>query len=152
MRNYILYGKTRFAKHLLYAYLDVPEALATSVLLKHDVRAKFVHLLTREDTDYVLVQMKIHRNDRQKFLDAMEDLKTKMLICSHPDYETRAGEFIRELEDDIIEESLQDEKLMKRWAWMTGTLSSRIAETSTLMRCRENGDTGKQNVDVGLSR
>ena len=114
MRNYILYGKTSFAKHLLYAFLDVPEALATSVLLKNNVRAKFVHLLTREDTDYVLVQMKIHRNDRQKFLDAMEDLKTKMLICGHADYEACAGEFIRELEDDIIEESLQDEKLMKK--------------------------------------
>lgn len=114
MRNYILYGKTRFAKHLLYAFLDVPEALATGVLLKHDVRAKFVHLLTREDTDYVLVQMKIHRNDRQKFLDAMEDLKTKMLICGNADYEARAGELIRELEDIIIEESLQDEKLMKK--------------------------------------
>lgn len=114
MRNYILYGKTRFAKHLLYAFLDVPEALATSVLLKHDVRAKFVHLMTREDTDYVLVQMKIHRNDRQKFLDAMEDLKTKMLICGHADYEACAGELIRELEDIIIEESLQDEKLMKK--------------------------------------
>lgn len=114
MRNYILYGKTRFAKHLLYAFLDVPEALATSVLLKHDVRAKFVHLMTREDTDYVLVQMKIHRNDRQKFLDAMEDLKTKMLICGHADYEACAGKLIRELEDIIIEESLQDEKLMKK--------------------------------------
>ena len=114
MRNYILYGKTRFAKHLLYAFIDVPEALATSVLLKNNVRAKFVHLMTREDTDYVLVQMKIHRNDRQKFLDAMEDLKTKMLICGHADYETCAGEFIRELEDDIIEQSLQDEKLMKK--------------------------------------
>ena len=114
MRNYILYGKTRFAKHLLYAFLDVPEALATSVLLKNNVRAKFVHLMTREDTDYVLVQMKIHRNDRQKFLDAMEDLKTKMLICGHADYEACAGELIRELEDNIIEESLQDEKLMKK--------------------------------------
>ena len=114
MRNYILYGKTRFAKHLLYAFLDVPEALATSVLMKHNVRAKFVHLMTREDTDYVLVQMKIHRNDRQKFLDAMEDLKTKMLICGHSDYEARAGALIRELEDIIIEESLQDEKLMKK--------------------------------------
>ena len=92
----------------------MPEALATSVLMKHDVRAKFVHLMTREDTDYVLVQMKIHRNDRQKFLDAMEDLKTKMLICGHADYEACAGEFIRELEDEFIEESLQDEKLMKK--------------------------------------
>ena len=114
MRNYILYGKTRFAKHLLYAFLDVQEALATSVLMKHNVRAKFVHLMTREDTDYVLVQMKIHRSDRQKFLDAMEDLKTKMLICGHADYEARAGELIQELEDIIIEESLQDEKLMKK--------------------------------------
>ena len=114
MRNYILYGKTRFAKHLLYAFIDVPEALVTSVLMKHKVRAKFVHLMTREDTDYVLVQMKIHRSDRQKFLDAMEDLKTKMLICGHADYEARAGELIRELEDIIIEESLQDEKLMKK--------------------------------------
>ena len=94
--------------------VSIFSGMATSVLLKHNVRAKFVHLMTREDTDYVLVQMKIHRSDRQKFLDAMEDLKTKMLICGHADYEARAGEFIRELEDDIIEQSLQDEKLMKK--------------------------------------
>ena len=40
--------------------------------------------------------------------------RSKMLICGHADYEARAGELIRELEDIIIEESLQDEKLMKK--------------------------------------
>ena len=58
--------------------------------------------------------MKVHRDSREKFLAAMEDLKAKMLICGYRDYETHGGELIREIEDNIIEEALQDEKLMKR--------------------------------------
>ena len=114
MRNYVCYGKSSFGKWLFCFFLDTQENLAESVLRKHGVRTKFIHLLTREDTDYVLIEMKVRKDDRQKFIDAMEDLRTKMLICGHPDYETRAGELIREIEDIIIEESLQDEKLMKK--------------------------------------
>ena len=114
MRNYVAYGKTFFGMWLCYAYLDVPENLSFDVLERDGVRVKFVRALTRPDEEYVLVEVKVRKEDRQKFLDAMEDLKTKMLICGHADYEACAGELIRELEDIIIEESLQDEKLMKK--------------------------------------
>ena len=114
MRNYVAYGKTFFGMWLCYAYLDVPENLSFDVLERHGVRAKFVRALTRPDEEYVLVEVKVRKADRQKFLDAMEDLKTKMLLCGHPDYLSHGGELIRELEDNFIEESLQDEKLMKR--------------------------------------
>ena len=114
MRNYICYGKTAFNKWQLYAYLDVPENFAAGVLQKHVVRYKFDRLMTREDTDYVLIQIYIRTEDKQKFLDAMEDLKTKMLLCGHPDYGTEAGELIRELEDNLIRDALQDEKLMRK--------------------------------------
>ena len=114
MRNYIHYGKTTFNKWQMYAYLDLPENLAASVLHKNDVRYRFDRLMTREDTDYVLIQMLIKTEDKEKFLNAMEDLKTKMLLCGHLDYETKAGELIRELENNLIEEALQDEKLMKK--------------------------------------
>ena len=114
MRNYIRYGKTAFSKWLIYAYLDLPENLAASVLQKHGVRFRFDRLMTREDTNYVLIQMMIKPEDKVKFLNAMEDLKTKMLLSGHPNYETEAGELIRELEDILIEEALQDEKLMKK--------------------------------------
>lgn len=114
MRNYIRYGKTTFNKWQMYAYLDLPENFAASVLHKNDVRYRFDRLMTREDTKYVLIQMLVKTEDKEKFLKAMEDLKTKMLLCGHPDYETEAGELIRELENNLIEEALQDEKLMKK--------------------------------------
>ena len=114
MRNYVLYGKTGLGPWLMYAYLDVPENLAASVLAKHGVRGKVGHVMTRENESYILVQVKVHRDSREKFLAAMEDLKAKMLICGYRDYETHGGELIREIEDNIIEEALQDEKLMKR--------------------------------------
>ena len=114
MRNYVLYGKTSFDRWLLYAYLDVEDNLAAGVLAKHGVRAKLLHTLIRENEEYILVQVKVRREDRQAFLDAMGDLKNKMLIFGHRDYESHGGELIRELEDSIIEEALQDGKLMKR--------------------------------------
>ena len=112
MRNYVLYGKTYFS--LLYAYLDAEDNLAAGVFAKHGLRVKLIHTLVRENEEYILVQVKVRRRDREKFPDAMEDLKRKMLICGHRDYESHGGELIRELEDSIIEESLRDEKLMKR--------------------------------------
>ena len=78
------------------------------------VLPKIGRVMTREDTDYVLVEAQIRKKDKQKFLDAMEDLKTKMLICGHRDYADRAGELIRELEMNLVEEYMQDEKLMKK--------------------------------------
>ena len=114
MRNYICYGKTALNQWIRYAFLDRPENYAASVLQKNNVRFRFNRLLVGEDTDYVLIQMLVKTEDREKFLKAMEDLKTKMLLCGYPDYETEAGELIRELEHDLIEESLKDEKLMKK--------------------------------------
>ena len=114
MRNYVLYGKSRFGMWLNYAFLDVPKNLAVSVLVKHGVRCRVEHVLTREDAEYILVQMKVRRKDKQQFLAAMEDLKTKMLICGYRDYVERSGALIRELEDIIIEEALQDKALMKK--------------------------------------
>ena len=114
MRNYLLHGKSRFGMWLLYAFLDVPQNMAASVLIKHGVRFKVERVLKREDEKYILVQVKVRRKDKQQFLDAMEDLKTKMLICGYRDYVEHSGALIRELEDDIIEEALQDKALMKR--------------------------------------
>ena len=114
MRNYLWYGKSHFGMWLMYAYLDVPKNMAAGVLAKHGVRCKVERVMTREDEEYILVQVKVRRKDKQQFLNAMEDLKTKMLICGYRDYVERSGALIRELEDDIIEQSLQDKALMKR--------------------------------------
>lgn len=114
MRNYVMCGKKFFGRRLLYAFLDVPENLAASVLDRHRVHCGFLHVLTRENEEYVLIQVKVRRKEEQRFLAAMEDLKKKMLIFGHTDYETHGGKLIRELEDIMIEKAMQDEKLLRR--------------------------------------
>ena len=101
MRNYVAYGKTFFGLWLCYAYLDVPENLSFDVLERNGVRAKFVRALTRPDEEYVLVEVKVRKADREKFLDAMEDLKTKMLLCGHPDYLSHGGELMEKTLDAL---------------------------------------------------
>ena len=107
MRNYVAYGKALFGMWLCYAYLDVPANLSFDVLENHDVRARFIRALTRPDEEYVLVEVKVRKPDRQKYLDAMEDLKTKMLICGHPDYVSHGGELI-EMTREVIRKEAEE--------------------------------------------
>ena len=101
MKNYVELGRRFFGGKIQFAYLDLRENLAAAVLRKHQVRMKFVNALQRPDTEYFLVMILVPRKDEKKFHAAMEDLKTKMLVCGHSDYESRGGELIAELEMNI---------------------------------------------------
>ena len=99
MKNFIDLGSCSLGRRKLMVYLDTDEYYGIGPLNKHGVRPKLKQQMTRPDEKYRLIFLRVLKKDEPRFVAAMEDLKTKMLICGHTDYETHGGELIEELEE-----------------------------------------------------
>ena len=91
MKNYIDLGKSPLGTWENYVYLDTEDFLAKSLLVRHLIRAKVEYVMGRDNEKYKLVALKVLKKDEQKFLRAMEELKGKMLLFDHRDYEAQGG-------------------------------------------------------------
>ena len=96
MKNYISLGKTLLGNWVRYVYLDTDEVLVQSLLRRHMIHVKLEGIMERENEPYRLVALKVLKKDERKFLQAMEELKGKMLLFGHLDYESRGGELLEE--------------------------------------------------------
>ena len=65
-------------------YLDTDEHLGVGPLAKRKVHVKYVSDMVRDGEPYRMVMLKVLKKDVKEFKAAMEDLKTKMLICMRP--------------------------------------------------------------------
>ena len=105
MKNYIDLGKNLLGTWEHYVYLDTQELLAKSLFVRHLVGLKLEGVMTKENEEYCLVAVKVQRKDREKFPQAMEELKGKMLLFGRRDYESHGGELVEKtreaLKDDV---------------------------------------------------
>ena len=110
MKNYIDLGKDFSGRWEHYVYPDTDEPQLISLLARRKVRhVKCETVMKSEKTEYLLLHMKVLKKEEKQFLQALEDLKDKMLICGHRDYEAASGEIISELKD-VIREELKEGK------------------------------------------
>ena len=85
-KNYI--ELSRFPVFFLrYAYVDVPEHLADSLFIRHEVEVWFGAELANKTDDYCFISCKIRKKDEKRFLEALGELSNKMTLCRHPDYD-----------------------------------------------------------------
>lgn len=78
-----------------FFYFDTPSYLADSVFAAHELMVHFgKEEFVKAGFPYVGVLCHVRRRDEQKFIDALEDVKKKMLICGHPDYEQECLKFL----------------------------------------------------------
>lgn len=91
MKNYIDLGRSSLGAWENYVYLDTEDFLAKSLLVRHMIRVRVEHVMGRENEKYKLVALKVLKKDEPLFLQAMEELKGKMLLFDHRDYESRGG-------------------------------------------------------------
>lgn len=105
MKNYINLGKPRFGNWTNYIYLDTDEYLAKSLFIRHLIHVRKEGIMARENEKYQLVILKVLKKDEQKFLQAMEELKGKMLLFGHRDYESHGGEMMDLIRDGIRKEA-----------------------------------------------
>ncbi len=105
MDNFLDFGPCDLGKRQIMVYLDTEEYLGAGPLGKHQVHVKYQSDMVRDEEEYRLVVLKVLKKDLDRFREAMEELKAKMLICGHRDYETHGAELISEVKKLIREEA-----------------------------------------------
>ncbi len=105
MKNYINLGKNFLGTWEHYLYLDTEELLARSLILRHMVHVKVDGVMEKENEEYRLISLKVLKKDEPMFLRCMEELKGKMLLFGHTDYEARCEAEIGLLRDVIRKEA-----------------------------------------------
>ena len=107
MKNYIDLGKNMLGNWEHYVYLDTEELLLKSLVLRHMIHVKVECVMEKENEEYRLIALKVLKKDEPKFLRAMEELKGKMLLFGHLDYESHGKELIESTREALMEEAAE---------------------------------------------
>lgn len=100
MKNYIPLRSSKLSKYKQYMYVDCKDYLADDLFIKNEIVVKFEADFTKDNSDYIFVNCKIKKNNQDKFIKTLEELKNKMLIMGHSDYESFCEEHINRILND----------------------------------------------------
>ena len=98
--NCTKYIKVPFFKHLFYEYymyIDSKDYKADDILLGKNIHASILSEWYNPAYNYWLINVRIRKNEKEAFEDAMEQLARKQLISGNTDYLDRADEICRTL-------------------------------------------------------
>ena len=71
-----------------YMIVDVPEHYADQIFIRHELPVKFGEEYYRKpDAGYVMVMVKVRKNRERDFISSMEELRRKMILLGHTDYD-----------------------------------------------------------------
>ena len=101
MKNYIKLGKSYLSSWDHYVFLDTDDILAESLMNRHMVRREIEGILGRDNEEYRMISVKVWKKDELRFLQSMEELKGKMLLFGHLDYQSRGGDLVEEVRNEL---------------------------------------------------
>jgi len=97
--NYYSFGG-RFSQRYMYVDLNVDSGYAAdSLFYKRKIPVKFKDEMVREGDKYRVIFCSIPKKFNRAFEEALEELKTKMCLLGHNDYEDYCESLMKELED-----------------------------------------------------
>ena len=97
MKNYVFCGG--ILKYN-YAYIDLnvdKDYIADSLFYKNKIHVSFKNEYSRDGDKYRIIFCKIRKKDKEKFETALEEIKNKMNLFGHTDYEEWCDKFMKEL-------------------------------------------------------
>lgn len=71
---------------ITYAYVDHNSYLADALFVQRKIVMKFKEEMAKNDSPYCIIFCKVLKRDAQKFEEALEKLKDKMLLLGYRDY------------------------------------------------------------------
>ena len=103
--NYYSFGGLFFRRYM-YVDLNVNSGYAAdSLFYKRKIPVKFKDEMMREGDQYRLIFCKIPKRFCRAFEEALEELKTKMCLLGHNDYEEYCESVMKELEEADLTKS-----------------------------------------------
>lgn len=78
-----------------FAYFDNEQLFADQIFIQKKIHVQFGAEFAKQEFKYRLIFCKIKKQDKDKFLEAMEDLEKKMLLCGYPDYKEYCQDFMK---------------------------------------------------------
>ena len=82
-----------------FLFFDDDNHSAASLFNRYQVRIKVKGAWVKQGEKYKVILCKVRNRDVPKFRQAMEDLKTKMLLIGNTDYEDFCERFQKDLKD-----------------------------------------------------
>ena len=90
--NFIPIEKFSF-RYKYFFFIDTKSYLADALFIKYKVRVWFKQEYCKEKNEFVFIFCKVRKNDVEKFTNALEELKDKMLLLGHSNYQDFCEEF-----------------------------------------------------------
>lgn len=84
-----------------YAYVDHSSYQADSLLVRCKVKVKYQKEMVRENSAYCIIFCKVLKRDTQRFEEALEKLKDKMLLLGYRNYAKECEEITKTIEEGI---------------------------------------------------
>ena len=83
---------------ILYAYVDHSSYQADQLFVQNKVRMKFKGECEKADSPYRIVFCKVRKRDAERFEEALDKLKSKMLLLGYRDYPDICSEIANMIE------------------------------------------------------
>lgn len=90
--NYIPLEKISL-RYKYFCFIDTKEYLADALFIKYKVRVWFQKEAHKPNTDFVFIFCKVKKSDINKFLEALGELKKKMILLGYSDYQNFCKEY-----------------------------------------------------------
>ena len=81
-----------------YLFFDTNQYLADQLFIRHKVRVWFDREYVKDGSPYCAIFCHVRKKDVLRFLNALAELKNKMILCGHPDYESETGKYLDDIE------------------------------------------------------
>ena len=84
-----------------YAYVDHSSYQADQLFMQNKVRVKFKGEYAKEESPYRIVFCKVIKKDAEGFEEALDKLKSKMLLLGYRDYSDFCSEIAKLIEEGM---------------------------------------------------
>ena len=99
MRHYVRLGGHIYAHYMYFDINTDQDYVADSLFYKREIPVKWGDEMVKDGDKYKAIFCKVRRKHAVKFEEAMEELKTKMSLLGHNDYEDFCCGLIKKLEE-----------------------------------------------------
>lgn len=96
--NYLSLEKLSI-RYKFFCFIDTKEYLADVLFVKNQVKVHFQKEAHKSDTEYVVIICKVKKRDINMFKKSLEELKQKMVLMGHLDYECFCKDFYQSIEE-----------------------------------------------------